>query len=126
MASQTQSDQTQAALADVLITLELSRRKSRRPNYAAENQALAGEMTTNPENILQKLVEVALELCRADSTGISILESSEGSGVFRWHTIAGPFAYHLGSPRPAILRSRRARSSWWTTIPPPLTHLPSC
>jgi GAF domain-containing protein len=87
-------------LGDVLITAELSRRTLRPPDYAAENRALAalaGEMTANLETILQKLVDTALELCRADSAGISILESGEGSGVFRWHAIAGPFAPNLGS-----------------------------
>jgi hypothetical protein len=41
-------------------------------------------MAHSPESILQKLVEVAKELCRADTAGISLLENVEGKQVFRW------------------------------------------
>src|SRR5215467_10564114 len=89
-----------SSLDDVLITDELARRPGRSPNYAAENRALAGlaeALADSPQTILQKLVETALELCRADSAGISILESGGTTGVFRWHAVAGQFAPNVGS-----------------------------
>jgi hypothetical protein len=49
-------------------------------------------MADSPETILQKLVETALDLCRADSAGISILEPGVAAGVIRWHAIAGQLA----------------------------------
>ena len=49
---------------------------------------LAKEMADNPRNMLQKLVELALELCNADTAGISLLEGE----LFRWEAVAGVFA----------------------------------
>jgi PAS domain S-box-containing protein len=88
---------------DVLITDDLKRRPARPPDYAAENLALAElaeGMADSPQTILQKLVETALNLCRADSAGISIFEPNGGAGVFRWHAIAGQFASKIGGGMP--------------------------
>ena len=88
---------------DVLITAELARRSSRPPDFQAENRALtalAQEMTVNPGGVLHKLVETVLELCRADSAGVSILELGGTDGIFRWHAIAGAFAANLGGTMP--------------------------
>src|SRR5215510_13954045 len=88
-----------ASLDDVLITAALARRQTRSPDYAAEARALralAETLADSPQTILQKLVETALDLCRADSAGISILEPGGAADIFRWHAIAGPFASHLG------------------------------
>ena len=76
---------------EVDIRAELRSRHTRPPNYEAENQALAAlanEMAANPRDMLQKLVEIAVELCAADSAGVSILEGD----VFRWESVAGVFA----------------------------------
>src|SRR5262249_37506585 len=91
-----------SSLGDVLITDELAHRPGRSPDYAVENRAMAGlaeALVDSPQAILQKLVETALDLCRADSSGISILEPGE-SGMFRWQAIAGQFAYHVGQEVP--------------------------
>jgi PAS domain S-box-containing protein len=93
---------------DVLITEELARRPARSPNYATENSALsslAEASAGSPATILHKLVETALDLCRADSAGISLLEPDSGAGVFRWHAVAGQWAPHIGIdvPRDASL-----------------------
>jgi PAS domain S-box-containing protein len=93
-------DHVPASLDDVLITAELARRPTRSPDYAAENRALtelAEAMADSPQTILQKLVETALDLCRADSAGISILEPGGTAGVFRWHAVAGRFASEVGN-----------------------------
>jgi PAS domain S-box-containing protein len=88
----------------MLSTAELTQRPSRPPDYAAENQALialAREMATSPEGILQKLADTALILCRAHSAGLSILEEGDQKTNFHWRAIAGQWAPHMngGTPR---------------------------
>jgi signal transduction histidine kinase/CheY-like chemotaxis protein len=83
--------QPTATFEEVDVRAELNTRPYRPPNYEAEHRALAvlaKEMAENPRNMLQKLVEMAVELCRADTAGISILEGD----VFRWESLAGVFA----------------------------------
>lgn len=68
---------------------ELGRRPARPPDHAAENRALgalAEAMAADPPTTLQKLVDTALDLCRADSTGVSL---SDPDGNFRWPAVAG-------------------------------------
>jgi signal transduction histidine kinase/ActR/RegA family two-component response regulator len=80
-----------ATLEEVDIRQELQSRPHREPNYKAEHGALAAlamEMAIRPRNMLQKLVETALDLCRADTAGISLMEGE----VFRWEALAGVFA----------------------------------
>ncbi len=80
-----------ATLAEVDVLSELDTRPARSPDYEAQNLALAAlaeEMAVNPRNMLQRLVEVAVDLCQADTSGISLLEGD----VFRWEAVAGVFA----------------------------------
>ena len=91
-------------LQSMLSTAELSRRPSRPPGHAAENRAmvaLARELATSPEGILQKLAETALALCGAHSAGLSLLEDGDRKRNFHWRAIAGAWAPHLngGTPR---------------------------
>ena len=99
-------------LESVLCTEELQRRPSRPPDYQAENRALlalAQELTNSPGNVLQRLVDIALELCRGHSAGISLLEQdgppgglSPGGNHFRWHAVAGqwaPLVWNTTTPR---------------------------
>jgi GAF domain-containing protein len=90
-------------LDDVDIKTELSRRPYRPPNYEIENQALgqlAQEMADHPQNILQKLVEIAHKLCRAHTAGVSLLETHNGEAVFRWEALAGLYAPHRNNTMP--------------------------
>ena len=83
-------------LDDVLVTQQLARRAARQPDYRAESDALAAlaeVMAMRPADLLPQLVQQVLELCRADSAGISILETGD---VFRWHAVAGLLAPHAG------------------------------
>src|SRR5512133_2182187 len=91
-------------LRSMLSTAELSRRPSRPPDHAAENEALielARVMATSPAAILQKLAEPALRLCRAPSAGLGLLEEGDQRSNFHWRAIAGQWAPHLngGTPR---------------------------
>jgi PAS domain S-box-containing protein len=90
-------------LEDILITPELPRRRSRAPDYVAENRALvalAREMATNPKNLPQKLVDLALELCRAGTAGISLLKSDSEGEYFSWVALAGMYAPRVGGRTP--------------------------
>ena len=76
---------------DVIITGELNRRPSRTPDFEAENKALSSlvkELAERPGNVLQRLVEVIVEMGVAGSAGVSLLEGER----FRWAAIAGAWA----------------------------------
>lgn len=99
MDGSTRLDDRVVPLTEVLTTAELGRRSLRPPDFEVENRALvalADELASSPETLLQSLIETAFELCRAESTGISVREAGEGRGRFRWNAMAGPFASHLG------------------------------
>lgn len=88
-----------APLADVLITGRLAGRPSRPPDHAAESRALAELARTlaeDPRALLRELAALVLELCRADSAGISIAERGAGPPAFRWPAVAGAWARLAG------------------------------
>ncbi|MGV0102714.1 PAS domain S-box protein [Nostoc sp. DSM 114160] len=91
-------------LEDIVITQELSRRNPRPANLASENQALhtlARQLVNQPETMLQSLVDMALELCNAQSTGVSLLEVlPSGEEVFRWNVLAGALKQYVGGTIP--------------------------
>jgi signal transduction histidine kinase len=90
-------------LDSIMATEELSRRPAREPNDSAVNPALvllAQTMANSPETVLQRLVETALTLCQAHSSGISLLEEESGKAIFRWHGVAGEYAPHLWGTTP--------------------------
>ena len=84
-----------SGLADVIINSELLCRPARLPDYEAENKSLtllARILADSPGQIWQSLAETALQLCRADSAGISLLEQEDGQEVIRWEAVAGVFS----------------------------------
>jgi hypothetical protein len=101
----------------MLVIDELGRRPSRATDLDAENVALTGlaeTLANEPRYLLQRLVQTTLELCRADSAGVSILEPDEGSWVSRWHAIAGMLAPNLRgtlAPDPSACGTAVARDS---------------
>ena len=91
--------QQTASLAEVDISAQLGARRRRMPNYEQEDRAcaaLATEMAENPGNVLQKLVEVAVDLCQAHTAGISLIDGD----VFRWEAVAGVLASSRGGTMP--------------------------
>jgi signal transduction histidine kinase len=81
------------------IRAELETRQRRVSDIAQENRgfvSLGAEMATNPRNMLQRLVELAVELCDAHTAGISLLDGE----VFRWEAVAGVFAAAKGGTMP--------------------------
>jgi hypothetical protein len=108
------------SLEDVVLNSELAYRSSRSADYQAENEALialAQIMANSSESILQRLVETALHLCRADTAGISLLEEHNGEEVFRWEALAGVYADRINSRMP------RNASPCGTTIDRDATQL---
>jgi signal transduction histidine kinase len=92
---------SEASLESVLNTSELNARPSRPPDYESENRALgavAQHMADSPRTTLQKLAEVALEVCRAGSAGVSLI--SKQNGNFYWPAIAGVWKPYIGDGTP--------------------------
>ncbi|MBW4528545.1 MAG: GAF domain-containing protein, partial [Phormidium tanganyikae FI6-MK23] len=79
--------------ADVLMTGVLASRPAREPDFAAESQALrtlAQHLMDEPQSMLKTLVRLALDLCRADTVGVSLLETAPDETSFlRWVAISG-------------------------------------
>lgn len=62
---------------------------------------LARVFIHSPDQLLQELVEMAVEFCAADSSGISLEESDGNGGLrFRWVAVAGKFQRHLNETIP--------------------------
>lgn len=83
----------------VLATDALERRPPRPPDYKAENEALRGLLeafSRRPEAGLQRLVEIAMTLCDAESAGLSV----EDGATIRWWATAGAMKPLLGSELP--------------------------
>lgn len=87
---------------DVIITSALSERAPRPPDREAENRSLvmlARTMAESPDQVFQTLANCALELCRAGSAGISVLDAADPK-VFRWRATAGAYAPYVGATLP--------------------------
>jgi signal transduction histidine kinase len=101
------NDEVAVKLDSILITDELARRPRRAADYKAENdslRALAQHLVDSPETLLQRLVDMALQLCRCGSAGISIPElNADGEPVFRWVAAAGIYARYEGHTIPGDL-----------------------
>lgn len=90
-------------LTSVIATSELRRRPRRAPDLAAESRALtdlARAFGDSRQSSLQKLSEIALDLCKAHSAGITLLDASATEPVLRWRALAGKFAPHVGATLP--------------------------
>ena len=87
--------------ASVVRTPDLEQPPARPPGHEAENAALRELMATlarAPGEVLQRLVEVAMEACGAESAGLSVAETDLwGAPVMRWWATAGGVAPLAGS-----------------------------
>jgi signal transduction histidine kinase/ActR/RegA family two-component response regulator len=92
---------------ELLITEALYNRPAQRRDLAREIEAindLARDMVRQPDALQRRFVELALDLCRAGSAGISMLEEGQhGQTLFRWTALAGEFAPYLGGTTPRHL-----------------------
>jgi signal transduction histidine kinase len=63
--------------------------------------ALARTMATSPNELIDELLRMALDLCSAGTAGLSLLEkTAEGEQVFRWTNLAGALSKHIGGSTP--------------------------
>jgi GAF domain-containing protein len=88
-------------LESVIATNELSLRKARSSDAAAEQRIaleLVSELSRAPHRFFQKLVETTLKLSEANSAGISLLD--EKRKRFVWPAVAGGLAPYLGGGTP--------------------------
>jgi hypothetical protein len=85
-------------LEDVLSNSELRSRPHRQANLGTESKAfriLARVMANSPRQLPDTLLQLALELCRAGTAGISVVETPPGSEpMFRWTNLAGLLKEH--------------------------------
>jgi PAS domain S-box-containing protein len=90
-------------LQDLLLDREFLNRKnpSTRDKRFEALQKLAGVFSEAPNSVLQKLVDIAVEFCGADSAGISLEEADRtGNLRFRWVVISGSFSQYVNGTTP--------------------------
>jgi two-component sensor histidine kinase len=84
-----------AAPREIFITDELATRPVRRPDYRLEKlalQDLASRLITDPDDVLPRFVDLAMELTGGISAGLSLFESAPAPGIFRWRHLRGTLA----------------------------------
>jgi signal transduction histidine kinase len=91
-------------LEDIVVTERLRQRPRRIADFKAENDALrtlAQHLVDDPETLLQRLVDIAVRLCRCGSVGVNIPETlPTGARVFRWAAVSGAYAKYEGKTIP--------------------------
>ena len=90
-------------LQETVITEQLALRAPRLPDHVAENRGLRrlAEELANPKgNVLGLLCDLALELCHAQSAGVSLLQFDGTSKSFHWHAISGAWSRFAGGGLP--------------------------
>jgi two-component sensor histidine kinase len=92
------------SIANATITPELWVRKAHPADIVAETAAMrriADTLATDPSKTFQVCVDLTLELCHADTCGISLRERTDaGEDVFRWIAMAGQLKQHLHGTTP--------------------------
>jgi GAF domain-containing protein len=89
------------SLESVIATGQLDLRESRTPDCNGETRAiteLIDHLAKSPQDFFQTLVDTALEISQADSTGISLLDEEEKK--FVWPAVAGGLQPYLGGGTP--------------------------
>jgi PAS domain S-box-containing protein len=97
MKPNSEPDRSAVYLDAVLATKELSRRPVRAPDHGAESRALvdlALSLSDAPEHTLQRLADCILDLCRAHSSGVSLV--TDDGRDFYWAATAGRWARDVG------------------------------
>jgi GAF domain-containing protein len=91
-------------LRDLLLDSDFQSRKrcgSRADRRFVALDELAHVFAEDPDVVLQRLVDIAVEFCGAESAGISLEEVDEAGQLrFRWIAIAGSFSKYLNGTTP--------------------------
>ena len=101
MNSPMRADEGTTDLASIVCTAELQRRPPHPPDHAAESRVMVALMeclSQSPERVLETLAGAALELCQAQSSGISLL-APDGDSFF-WPAVCGQWSAHVGGGTP--------------------------
>jgi GAF domain-containing protein len=88
---------------DIDLSAELARRPSRAPDFEAEARLMVqlGDELGDPNgDVLASLTRAAISACRADASGISLLEPHGAEEVFRWVAIRGTWSRYEGGGLP--------------------------
>ena len=90
-------------VADVFITHELYKRAPKKTDYLQEKlalQDLAARMADQPEEVLPRFVDLAMEMAGGVSAGLSLYEETPAPGVFRWQYLQGALSPFNGATTP--------------------------
>jgi GAF domain-containing protein len=93
----------ECAVADVFITDELAKRTPKKTDYLSEKlalQDLAARMADQPEEVLPRFVDLAMEMAGGVSAGLSLYEENPAPGVFRWQYLRGLLSPFNGATTP--------------------------
>ena len=91
------------AVAAVYITEELDKRAPTKTDYLQEKlalQELASRMVDQPDEVLPRFVDLAMEITGGVSAGLSLFEENPSPGVFRWKCLRGSLAQFEGATTP--------------------------
>jgi two-component sensor histidine kinase len=102
-AKSTMTQDANLNIADVFITDELYRRAPKKTDYLQEKMALqdlAARMADQPEEVLPRFVDLALEMTGGVSAGLSLYEENPRPGVFRWTYLRGLLEPFNGATTP--------------------------
>lgn len=90
--------------AQIFITRELSDRPERGKDWSRAKSAvqeLAVQISADPDHVLPRFVELAMEMTAGSSAGLSLFEDdAPPPGVFRWHHLIGTLAPFNGGTTP--------------------------
>jgi len=91
---------------DLSTDPDFAKRRRHDHNTAAQMEAmsrLASAFVADPDTLLQQLVQSAIDLCQADSAGISLkLREEDGSETYNWVATAGEYAHFLNAKLPSF------------------------
>jgi two-component sensor histidine kinase len=91
------------AVARVYITEQLDLRPPKFADHLQEKRAiqdLAMRMAEAPEEVLPRLVDLAMSLTGGASAGLSLYEPQPAPGMFRWRYVRGQMARFEGAAAP--------------------------
>ena len=90
-------------IPDVFITEQLEKRAPKKTDYLQEKlalQDLAVRMADQPEDVLPRFVDLAMEMAGGVSAGLSLYEENPAPGVFRWTYLRGVLSPFNGATTP--------------------------
>lgn len=90
-------------IAEVQITSQLALRRGRAAGFNIDSyavNAIARAVSRSPAALFDEVTQLALELCAAGSTGISLIDSSNEEAGFAWTALAGQLGGRVGGRTP--------------------------